>query len=126
MGDADGRYFYHLGGKEDAHRSNQLELGLVDVDRGEDPVQIVDSMEVYFRMTVLLLAHLQHPVSHYLPHVKKDGGLDCLEIIFSYRGFLSKENIFDNSFIGCFCLDQVCTGWQLDLAGIHIMFKRIT
>ena len=53
MGDADGRYFHHLGGKEDAHRGNQLELRLVDVDGGEEPVQVIDSMEVHFRMAVL-------------------------------------------------------------------------
>ena len=59
-----------LGGKEDTDRGTQLELVLVDVDCGEEPVQVVDREEEHLRVTLLVLTYLQHPVSHYLPHVR--------------------------------------------------------
>ena len=51
-------------------RSTQLELVHVDVGCGEEPVQIVDREEEHLRVTLLVLTYLQHPLSHYLPHVK--------------------------------------------------------
>ena len=59
-----------LGGKEDTDRGTQLELVLVDVDCGEEPVQVVDREEEHLRVTLLVLTYLQHPLSHYLPHVR--------------------------------------------------------
>ena len=51
-------------------RGTQLELVLVDVDCGEELVQVVDREEEHLRVTLLVLTYFQHPVSHYLPHVR--------------------------------------------------------
>jgi hypothetical protein len=38
-----------LGGKEDTDRGTELELVLLDVDGGEEPVQVVDREEEHLR-----------------------------------------------------------------------------
>ena len=55
---------------------------------GKESVEVVDGQAEDLRSTVLLLADLEHPVRHLLPHVRLQVCLDGIEIIFASGGVL--------------------------------------
>ncbi len=64
------RGLLELGCQEHADTAEQLELSLLDVDAGQEAVEVVDSQREDLRVALLLLAHLQHPVGDDLAHVR--------------------------------------------------------
>ena len=74
-----------LGGQEHANASEELELGLLERYTAQEAIHVVDGKVEYFSLALLLLAHLQHPVGHDLPHVGLDLRLDGLEVVVKGR-----------------------------------------
>ena len=73
----------------------------------EEPVQVVDGQTEDLGRAVLLLADLQHPVSHLFPHVRLQVCLDGIEIILASGGkmlhfppYQSSQNSFIAKNIG--------------------------
>jgi len=54
----------------------------------KEPVKVVDGQAEDLGGAVLLLADLEHPVCHLLPHVRLQVCLDGIEIIFASGGVL--------------------------------------
>jgi len=93
---ADGDDLAELGGKENADRGYKLELRLLDVDEGEEPVQVADSEEEDFGLAVLVLADLKHPVSDDLPHVRLDGCLSAVAVVHNLDRVLGEEEVLQH------------------------------
>ena len=77
----DGHHAAELGGQEEADRGQELELVLPDAGPGEEGVQVGGGQEEDLGRALLVLAHLQHPVRHDLPHVGRDLSLDGAAVV---------------------------------------------
>ena len=80
----DGHHAAELGGQEEADRGQELELVLPDAGPGEEGVQVGGGQEEDLGRALLVLAHLQHPVSHNLPVVRGKELLHLLHVVLGH------------------------------------------
>ncbi len=72
---------FELGGKEEADGSEKLQLGLENAAAAQEAVHKAHGQAEDLRLAAQLLAHLQHPVGHYFPHVRLDISLSIPEVV---------------------------------------------
>ena len=79
------RRLLELGGEEEADSAEELQLGLADATAGQEAVHEAHGKAEDLGLAAQLLAHLQHPVSHNLAHVRLDVRLHVAEVVRLHR-----------------------------------------
>ena len=70
-----------FGGEKKASRGKELKLSCLDRKLGKNSVKVLDRGEEDLGRAVLLLTHLQHPVSDNLPVMRKQMLLYLVHVV---------------------------------------------